>query len=267
MRILRIKIDDLDKRVINIGIEGENAHDRIEIDCTPMFNEYPEAVVTMFFKPPMGDAYSPEVVRDQDLVIWTLTDTDLQHSGSGEFQLKFTEGRAVALSPLRKRTLSEHFDTRQPADDRQDPVDVQTSIHSTGVLLDGYLTGTTAGDPAGAEALFTPPPVLEVGVLATGRGLPSVSASLTFLRPVVCRCVFPIHRKFSRFFTKIQRDLLFSWKIRAFFSSNGIILVFIRRSFPAARILATDALDCHQIRKRLRHLGGCLCSSWTQWTG
>ena len=71
-----------------------------------MFAEYPEAVVALVVKPPMGDEYFPEIVRDQALVIWTLTDMDLQHSGSGEFQLKFTEGRAVALSPVAKTCIA-----------------------------------------------------------------------------------------------------------------------------------------------------------------
>ncbi len=95
-----MNIDELNKRVVPIGIEDENGHTQIQIDCTPMFAEHPEAIADLMVQPPMGDLYTAETSRNQNIVTWTVSEMDLQYPGNGEFQLRFTDGNSIALSPV-----------------------------------------------------------------------------------------------------------------------------------------------------------------------
>ncbi len=71
---------------------GEKNHTQVIINCVSIFSNYPNAVATMVVKPPVGDLYPVILTRNGMVVVWDVTESDIAYSGSGQFQLTFTDG-------------------------------------------------------------------------------------------------------------------------------------------------------------------------------
>ena len=98
MRTATLRLEDLKTTIINMGYVGENEHKQIRFDGKKMFQEYPNASVSLTVCPPAGEAYPATIERDGDFVLWTITDSDLVAEGCGEIQLTFTESPHIAKS-------------------------------------------------------------------------------------------------------------------------------------------------------------------------
>jgi len=98
MRTATLRLEDMKTTIINMGYVGENEHKQIRFDGKKMFQEYPNASVSLTVCPPAGEAYPATIERDGDFVFWTITDSDLVAEGCGEIQLTFTESPHIAKS-------------------------------------------------------------------------------------------------------------------------------------------------------------------------
>lgn len=106
MRSVTVRLDDLRTTVLNLGFVGENEHTQIRIDSKKMFDQYPTASPSLTVCPPDGESYPAVIERDGDFVLWTITDSDLIHEGSGEIQLSFTVSETVAKSYIGRCKVS-----------------------------------------------------------------------------------------------------------------------------------------------------------------
>ena len=104
MRSSTWRLEDLRNAKLNLGFVGENEHTRFIFDSKKMYDQYPNAAVSMTVCPPEGASYPAIIERDGDLVIWDVTDSDLIHDGDGEIQLSFTQGETVAKTYIAKTT-------------------------------------------------------------------------------------------------------------------------------------------------------------------
>lgn len=98
MRSSTWRLEDLRNVILNLGFVGENLHTRQIFDCKKMFDQYPNASVSMTVTPPEGEPYPGTIERDGDLVIWDVRDSDLVAEGDGEIQLVFTQAPHIARS-------------------------------------------------------------------------------------------------------------------------------------------------------------------------
>lgn len=98
MRSSTWRLEDLRNVILNLGFVGENLHTRQIFDCKKIFDQYPQASVSMTVTPPEGEPYPGTIERDGDLVIWDVRDSDLVAEGDGEIQLVFTQEPHIARS-------------------------------------------------------------------------------------------------------------------------------------------------------------------------
>ena len=96
MRSSTWRLEDLRNVTLNLGFVGENLHTRQIFDCKKMFDQYPNASVSMTVTPPEGEPYPGQIERDGDLVIWDVRDCDLVKDGDGEIQIVFTQEPHIA---------------------------------------------------------------------------------------------------------------------------------------------------------------------------
>lgn len=105
MRSVSLRLVDLERNpMIPLGFEGENEYTTVRVDCKKIFDEHPDAVPTLAVTPPEGDSYPAVVVRDGDIVSWTVTDSDLVHSGTGEIQFAFVIDETIIGKTYKART-------------------------------------------------------------------------------------------------------------------------------------------------------------------
>ena len=90
MRTVSLRLADMEKVRIPIGLVGENLATRIIIDCKKIYEQYPFAAAALTVKPPFGDPFPAIVVHEDDFVYWDVTNTALTEDGEGEIQLSFT---------------------------------------------------------------------------------------------------------------------------------------------------------------------------------
>lgn len=96
MRSVSLRLVDLERKpLIPLGFEGENEYMTINFDCKTVFDKHPAAVPTLAVTPPQGDSYPAVVVRDGDIVSWTVCDSDLVCPGEGVLQLTFVDGTII----------------------------------------------------------------------------------------------------------------------------------------------------------------------------
>ena len=98
MRSVSVRLADLDRVKINLGIAGENEHTHVLFDCKKAFDQYPNATPFLIVTPPRGDIYPAVVTRDGDIVEWVVTDSDLIYHGNGKVQLQFKQGDIIMKS-------------------------------------------------------------------------------------------------------------------------------------------------------------------------
>lgn len=106
MRSFSIRLSDLDdgNKLIPIGFQGENEYTTVNIDCKKIFDQHPTAVPALAVTPPQGDSYPAVVVRNGDIVSWTVCDSDLVYEGNGAFQLTFVIDGTVIGKTYKART-------------------------------------------------------------------------------------------------------------------------------------------------------------------
>ena len=99
-RIQKVSLKNLSTKILDIGYVGENEHSIIQIDCSEVLWDYPDATADMVVQPPTGDMYPVTPDLDEDLLIWEITDSDLVYAGTGRFQLTFKNGDEVVKSAI-----------------------------------------------------------------------------------------------------------------------------------------------------------------------
>ena len=98
MRIVDIRLDELIRRTVSLGMAGEHLRTRVRFDCAAAFAEYPSAAACLTVRPPGGDPYPAAVFRTGDIVCWDVRDSDLVSPGTGQIQLAFTVDEVIAKS-------------------------------------------------------------------------------------------------------------------------------------------------------------------------
>ena len=99
-RIQKVSLNNLESRVLNLGYVGEHEHTRIEIDCTDVLWDYPNAECSMVVQPPTGDMYPLTPVREENSIIWLVTDSDVVYNGTGRVQITFTNDGEIVKSAI-----------------------------------------------------------------------------------------------------------------------------------------------------------------------
>ena len=111
MKTISYKLKDLDQKekkvTLKLGYVGENEHVQIRIDCSEIWENYPNAVASLAVEPPEGSKYPAIVTRDGDVVCWTVKDSDLVHDGDGRIQLTFTEGSEIQKTVICRTKVDE----------------------------------------------------------------------------------------------------------------------------------------------------------------
>ena len=156
MREIRVKLDDIQSTVIDIGYVGENDHTRVVIICSAMFSNYPDAVATMVANPPVGDLYPVTLTKSKKCLIWDVSSSDLAYSGSGSFQLTFTEGTEIIKTSFGaysvKASMSVTGDPPTPLEDWLEKAEEALESFDQDVSdAEAWAAGTRDGVPVGSS--------------------------------------------------------------------------------------------------------------------
>lgn len=149
MRTVSIRLADLEKVSIQIGFVGENLYTQVRIDCLKLYEEYPSAVPSLTIKPPKGDSYPAVVTRENNTVIWNVSNSDLVHQGSGELQLAFIVDEIVAKSYVGRLHIN-----RSLVPDGEAPDVIQNWIDEANAAL-GTIQGAVTRAENAADASET----------------------------------------------------------------------------------------------------------------
>ena len=95
MRVEELWLSEVPEKNLDLGFVGEKNHTKFVIKCASLFHKYPDAQVTMAARPPVGDAYPVVLTKDGDDVIWNVSQGDIAHDGSGQYQLTFTQDEEI----------------------------------------------------------------------------------------------------------------------------------------------------------------------------
>ena len=111
MKTISYKLKDLDQKekkvTLKLGYVGENEHVQIRIDCSEIWENYPNAVASLAVEPPEGSKYPAIVTREGNIVCWTVKDSDLVHDGDGRIQLTFTDGSEIQKTVICRTKVDE----------------------------------------------------------------------------------------------------------------------------------------------------------------
>ena len=102
MKTKSYRLEDLKTVKICIGYVGENKRTQVRIDCTSAFEEYPGATPALSVRPPRGGIYPAVIEQDGNIVVWTVTNSDLLFKGDGEIQFSFILGDVVKKTEVGK---------------------------------------------------------------------------------------------------------------------------------------------------------------------
>ena len=95
MKKINVMLANLEATTIPIGRVGENLHTQVKINCVGIFQNYPNATVSLTVQPPQGDAYPATTTRDGIYIEWDVKNSDLTTEGTGRIQLTFTDDEEV----------------------------------------------------------------------------------------------------------------------------------------------------------------------------
>jgi len=111
MKTISYKLKDLDQKekkvTLKLGYVGENEHVQIRIDCSEIWENYPNAVASLAVEPPEGSKYPAIVTREGNVMCWTVRDSDVVHDGDGRIQLTFTEGSEIQKTVICRTKVDE----------------------------------------------------------------------------------------------------------------------------------------------------------------
>ena len=165
MRIIEINLEDLSKKVLNIGREGEDNHVEVRINCAFFFNEYPDAVATMAVVPPVGDAYPVVVTKTGKKLIWDVKAADVANNGTGIFQLTFTDDEEIIKTEIGRFNvdISIEGDGEPPepiadwlTEANEALADMEQALETIEGKLDAPETAGTAGQVLGLDSNLEP---------------------------------------------------------------------------------------------------------------
>lgn len=117
MEPIKVRLDELEKKIIQIGFVGENEYRQVEFDCGDVFRDHPEAIPGLSVKNPKGVKYPATVTRDGDTVTWDVLDSDLAAGGNGEIQLVFTENGIIGRTYVGKTKIHRSIIANEEAPD------------------------------------------------------------------------------------------------------------------------------------------------------
>lgn len=96
-RVLRLGVNEIANRPLNIGFTGENDHTLVMINCTDVLSENPDAEIVLRARPTEGEIYEPEIEVEDGVVTWTILEPDIS---TGNYQLTFIDGTEVFKSAV-----------------------------------------------------------------------------------------------------------------------------------------------------------------------
>lgn len=164
MRVERANLNEISSTVFDLGYVGEKNHTRVVINCATMFRSYPDAVVTMVAKPPVGEIYPVVLERDGHRVIWDVSEADIANDGSGSFQLTFTDGSGETAEIIKREYgFYSVKDSMQATGEAPDPVqtwvdeanetlaEVETALENLHSIPEGGTTGQVLSKASNAD--------------------------------------------------------------------------------------------------------------------
>lgn len=105
MRTIRISLNEVSRKTLDIGFAGEKDHVKVIIACGAVFAKYPGAEVSMVAAPPAGDMYPVTISTEDNCLIWEVSDSDVAYSGSGSYQLTFTDDNEILKTEVGNYTV------------------------------------------------------------------------------------------------------------------------------------------------------------------
>lgn len=90
MRNVNVLLSQIGKHVLDLGFAGDSEHTRVAINCSTVSIDYPDAEAQLVVKPPSGDPYLAVTEFSDGTLIWDVSASDTAVSGSGEYQIIFT---------------------------------------------------------------------------------------------------------------------------------------------------------------------------------
>ena len=112
-RVQRVLMQNLGSETLRLGYEGENEHTLIVFSCLDIFNDYPDAEVTLTVQAPNGEIYHAGIERDGIQIIWEVTDDDVRIPGAGRVQRTITDGEEIIRSDIGGTQIEESLKTQQ----------------------------------------------------------------------------------------------------------------------------------------------------------
>lgn len=114
-RIQRVDIDKMNTKMLELGYQDENIHTQVQIDCSSVLWDYPDATAKMTVQAPNGEKYPVVPELADNVVVWDVTDSDLVYAGSGKIQLTLKNGTEVIKSASCSTRIMESITTTGPA--------------------------------------------------------------------------------------------------------------------------------------------------------
>ena len=114
-RIQRVDIDKMNTKLLELGYQDENIHTQVQIDCSSVLWDYPDATAKMTVQAPNGEKYPVVPELTDNVVVWDVTDSDLVYAGSGKIQLTLKNGTEVIKSASCGTRIMESITATGPA--------------------------------------------------------------------------------------------------------------------------------------------------------
>lgn len=93
-------LPSIDTGSLEFGRVGENNHIRFDIRCDSVFDDYPNAEVSVLIKAPSGEVYPKVIDVDSPSVYLVVASSDVASEGSGSLQMTFTDSGEVVKTVI-----------------------------------------------------------------------------------------------------------------------------------------------------------------------
>ena len=93
-----MKMIEKNHSILRIGKTGENAFRTFSFDVSDWVAEYPRGEITGVYRRPDDAVYPVKIHVKKGTAHWTVTATDLAIAGSGEMELRITDGDVIGKS-------------------------------------------------------------------------------------------------------------------------------------------------------------------------
>ena len=152
----QVLLKNLSSTTLRLGFTGENVHTEITFNCIEIYTDYPNAVATMLVQPPRGDVYPASISRDGNLVIWSITNSDVAYAGNGRIQLTFTNGSEVIKTYIAGITIDSSIegaggDPPDPYESWMETLDeAKAEAEAAAESIEDLTVSATSGTPVNA---------------------------------------------------------------------------------------------------------------------